>query len=715
VAESDQIGLTSFWALPYTNSLPNVPKNDQYFFQLLSSDTIAIDQELFNTPSDNVFLYGSGPFTLGPGETQRFSIALLMGNDLPDLLLNSETAQRVLEANYQFAQPPPKPQLTVVPGDGKVVLYWDTRSEQSIDPLTGVNDFEGYKVYRSQDPTFSDVFTITDANGTPFLGKAFLQEGIPAQFDLVNEWSGLHPVEYIGRGVKYNLGGNSGLVHEYVDSSVTNGITYYYAVASYDHGFDTLGVQLPPTESQISIIRDPITQEISFDINTASAVPGGLPAGLNPAKVNDGGLAERVQGVATGEVRVKVLDDLSVIDDVTYSVDFMDPGAGVVYNIRPEQYFTEQFISRDTIFVPLAKKNIIGDSVIVRDLAGAVVPPGNYTVDTEEGRIRGSGTGTLPAGSTYEISYLYYTVFQSTNVNGEDDNPAFDGLRVYVTGEPLGIDSLNSGWIVVNNTNLTPSIFEPTALPGAPWRIAPVDVQIIWNYTDLDANGKWQFPGDTLLDNFGRKLVVCPFRIVPITSVSELRVLVNNALADSMWRPDREIVFITPPDFAPQTPIPVMYSVMFSAPSDTSIPIIYPTDGNIYEALTTKPFADGDQYVFTTTAAKYVAEDAKSALDGIFVVPNPYVAYSAMELPGPMATRRGEQVLQFRNLPPQCTVRIYTLVGELVQTIYKDDTRNFAEWDLLSYEGQRIAYGVYIYHVDVPGVGEKIGRFAVIK
>ena len=715
VAESDQIGLTSFWALGYTNSVPNVPKNDQYFFQLLSADTIALDQQYLNTAGDNIFLYGSGPFTLGPGETQRFSIALLMGSSRDDLILNSETAQRILEANYQFAQPPPKPKLSVVPGNGKVTLYWDTRSEQTIDPLTGVNDFEGYKIYRSQDPTFADVFTITDANGTPFLGRAMEQDGEPAQFDLVNEWSGLHPVEYIGRGVKYNLGNNEGLVHEYVDSSVTNGVTYYYAVASYDHGFDSLGVQLPPTESQISVIKDPITGELQYDLNTGSATPGGLPAGMNPASVN-GGLAERVQGVSTGDVRVKVLDDLSVLDDMSYSVDFVTAGSAVAYNVRPETPFTEQFESRDTVYVPLAKKDIIADSVVVRDLAGAVVPPADYIVDPDEGRIRGTVFGSLPAGSIYEISYVYYTVFQSTSLNGEDDNPAFDGVRVYVITDALGIDSLNSGWRVVNNTNLTSRVFRPTALPGSPWRLAPVDMQILWNRTDRDARGKWLYPGDTLLNNFGRKVVVCPFRIVPQTPLSSYRVLVNNALADSVWKPGREIVFITPPDYSPsQSPIPVMYSVMFSAPSDTSIPVIYPTEGNIYEAVTTKPFAAGDQFIFQTTAAAFDADMAKSALDGIYVVPNPYVAYSELEQPGPEATKRGEQRLQFRNLPPQCTVRIYTLVGELVQTIQKDDTRNFAEWDLLTYEGQRIAYGVYIYHVDAPGVGEKIGRFAVIK
>jgi hypothetical protein len=55
-------------------------------------------------------------------------------------------------------------------------------------------------------------------------------------------------------------------------------------------------------------------------------------------------------------------------------------------------------------------------------------------------------------------------------------------------------------------------------------------------------------------------------------------------------------------------------------------------------------------------------------------------------------------------------------VGELVDTVEKNDpTINYATWNLLSYESQQIAYGVYIYHIDAPGIGTKIGRFAVIK
>jgi hypothetical protein len=55
------------------------------------------------------------------------------------------------------------------------------------------------------------------------------------------------------------------------------------------------------------------------------------------------------------------------------------------------------------------------------------------------------------------------------------------------------------------------------------------------------------------------------------------------------------------------------------------------------------------------------------------------------------------------------------MVGELVTTIHKDDNTSSARWNVLSNEGQRLAYGVYLYHVDAPGIGEKIGRLALIK
>ena len=36
-------------------------------------------------------------------------------------------------------------------------------------------------------------------------------------------------------------------------------------------------------------------------------------------------------------------------------------------------------------------------------------------------------------------------------------------------------------------------------------------------------------------------------------------------------------------------------------------------------------------------------------------------------------------------------------------------------WDLVTDDGMDIAYGLYIYHVTAKDVGEKIGKFAIIK
>ena len=54
-------------------------------WQWLSADTIDASQELLSAPGDNVFNFGTGPLSLDVGETQRFSMCILFGNDLNDL------------------------------------------------------------------------------------------------------------------------------------------------------------------------------------------------------------------------------------------------------------------------------------------------------------------------------------------------------------------------------------------------------------------------------------------------------------------------------------------------------------------------------------------------------------------------------------------------------------------------------------------------------
>ena len=50
-------------------------------------------------------------------------------------------------------------------------------------------------------------------------------------------------------------------------------------------------------------------------------------------------------------------------------------------------------------------------------------------------------------------------------------------------------------------------------------------------------------------------------------------------------------------------------------------------------------------------------------------------------------------------------------------TLHHEDTfENGTEsWNMLSSDNLDIAYGVYLYHIDAPGIGEHTGKFAVIK
>jgi hypothetical protein len=50
---------------------------------------------------------------------------------------------------FILPSPPPSPNLLLVPGEGKVTLYWDNVPEVYEDPITREIDFEGYRIYSS--------------------------------------------------------------------------------------------------------------------------------------------------------------------------------------------------------------------------------------------------------------------------------------------------------------------------------------------------------------------------------------------------------------------------------------------------------------------------------------------------------------------------------------------------------------------------------------
>lgn len=98
-------------------------------------------------------------------------------------------------------------------------------------------------------------------------------------------------------------------------------------------------------------------------------------------------------------------------------------------------------------------------------------------------------------------------------------------------------------------------------------------------------------------------------------------------------------------------------------------------------------------------------DKATSELDLISVVPNPYYAYSAYDV------NQLDNRVKIVNLPRKCTVSIYTSDGALIRKFTKDEDATYIDWDLKNFAGIPISGGLYLFHVDAPGIGEKVVKW----
>lgn len=96
---------------------------------------------------------------------------------------------------------------------------------------------------------------------------------------------------------------------------------------------------------------------------------------------------------------------------------------------------------------------------------------------------------------------------------------------------------------------------------------------------------------------------------------------------------------------------------------------------------------------------------AENALDLIRVVPNPYYGSSEYE------DSQLDNVVKITNLPEVCEISIFMTNGTKIRTINKDTKQTYVEWDLQNDYDVPIASGIYIIHINAPGIGEKVVKW----
>ena len=488
---------------------------------------------------------------------------------------------------------------------------------------------------------------------TDAYGKATYRKPL-AQFDLVDGVQGLHPINV--NGALFHLGDETGLQHSLIDSTVQNGQTYYYAVVSYDQGFTTTTIEedflgIPPSECT-SIIKVDINGKVRTDINTAAVTPRPAAAGYIAPQLP----VVEITGPGTGAVTADILDPDSLRANHTYQIGFIDSTA--FHTASNPYYFLVDMTTGDTLITPRRMP--------ARKVTTPVTHGFSVTMQNDPAVEIDRGTSGWKTGSTtYVTEAGFNTLFgQGALALRRVDYPADFEIRFTAAGE--GTVALPRSTF----SNPNPSNVVIKNLTENRDSIALV-------FFDENANQALD-PGEAIFiavgDSAGK----------PAPSFRDARFTWSLALTKDTLIADAD-------QRAPQP-------------------------GDVYLISTRKPFRTGEYTGFRSQPPQYDAAKAQADLANVAVVPNPYAGAASWE-PATTSVGRGERRIFFIHLPRECEIRIYTIAGRLVQTIRHVSSIDDGQlsWNLVSRDGMDIAYGVYVYHVDAPGVGTIVGKFAVLK
>lgn len=157
-----------------------------------------------------------------------------------------------------------------------------------------------------------------------------------------------------------------------------------------------------------------------------------------------------------------------------------------------------------------------------------------------------------------------------------------------------------------------------------------------------------------------------------------------------------------------------------------------PAVGTVVRVVTRKLFQPGCVYHVRTEAPPSLPRKTlKKALKHVRAVPNPYYGSGTVTAYGTVLNKK----VAFTGLPRRATIRIFTLAGDLVRTLRHDEGSNNAGvvsnpgdstavseeaftsievWDLRNRKGRYVASGLYVVHIDAPGIGTTTLKLAIL-
>lgn len=695
IDEADQAGLAHIYVYEYRKDLKSDKGFWQNYLERPAEEVVVSDENI-------CFTFGAKAVKLDTMKWKRFTIALVMGEDKDDAIRNKSTMQRIYNENYRFLTPPLQPTLVSNVTDRRVQLYWDSDAEDSLDPFFG-KDFNGYRVYKSTDPKFLDIKTISDAFGNVLLFEPL------AIFDRSNDkgLNGAHPVPFPNLGVHYDMGNDSGLKHSYVDTLVDNGRTYYYAVTSIDAGNDwdfyergivteDYPMQAMPSESPFSITVNLLGEVVYRDRNTAVCIPTEPAAGYVEAHV-DSFKIQHVSGFSRGgRWNIDVFNKEHVNLGNEYELTFTD------------DYWL------DSLTTEYEWGNTTGITCMNRTTGDTVF---SYMYDNNH-QFANDVYGQIEKG-IYEG--LKFNLHWKTNWD-DDKQEDYRGIDIVKTDE-YGRETFDwKKWHTNTKSNLRVEQIQLVS-PGLP---LPFDFEIrVEDHVGVDTSlgSTFYIFGKPTFESYPINFTT--WNVTDPNNPRQMKVQIhydkyNNEyntppeeMFGQIWDSARVILTFPLRDGKDKTSYTLRF---YKNKFDSLKPVIPPAPGDIYLFKTTRNPTRHDTVRFTVDGGYWTKDLAQEKMRDIYVVPDPYVVSNNYESIYELAGYSQRRV-DFVNLPPKCSIRIFTASGRLVNKLEHDAAEDFGRhsWDLTTEDGPEVAFGMYFFVVESEGVGTFRGKFAIIK
>ena len=710
------------------------PTTDAEMYALLSTPGVDPLPAAFD---DQRYIQSYGPVeTLAPGEEFTVAFVVGIGVGIEGLRASVDWAQKLYDDGYVAPAPPPSPVLSVYPGDTKVTLVWDgTDAETYADATDPEKVFEGYRVYRRQ---------VSYDNTT---GQPKQEWGLLAEYDAPGATGNFFVVSHPGKITDATIASlgdepyyadffkaatyvikflsdtefeivntDTWEIFEYNPADDGSGYTMYVDLESYEVLPDATYTPDAPIYFgglYVSISGSPAAGDVFKIVSTPSQAIG-EDVGLSSSFVDEDLMNHisyeyAVTSYDTGNPKTGLIAMESSKNDTAVRVFPRSFPAGY----EPPSAAVEHMVADPTLG-PLSNGEVLAEPIEPSKVTGH-----QYRVTFGEGN---DATWTLTDMNTGQV--VLEEMAQSPDpVIVEGMLLVVDGPAPAMTGEQTAGDgageiSFEEAYMGGRNANahdfeirfvdsLQPGVLihdvtTPDTVPFELWDLGygtlddPSDDARVWPMFYNFGDQEW-VPGEDT------------WHAIVFTSIP----IEEDFFANPEHDGDNGVYW----GYDPADPVSRydwLYRMLF---------VGEPAAGDVWRFASTKPNTSNDIFVINTAAEVVPGEGDEAILDAIRVVPNPYLVTNRS------VASEGTDQLFFTNLPANCTIRIYTLAGEFVREIVHDAVEAFAPtdrnsegsrggsepFDLLSYNRQALASGIYFYHVDAEGIGTKVGRFAVIR